>query len=231
VPTSSSKPVNALDILAREVRTKIIKGDEASMETILKLKVEGKRKQLKSKLIKLNEVKALRESKMADTEVGDPTKRSKMTLAVPSDEEGRAPEFRKQKKSKEYRRTANNTVDKDDVDQANSLLLALRKKLEMRRMARKEAHTSPNRTKKRKRPTKRRSRSSSSSSGSSSSSSGSSKGRSRSRSRSRSHGRRRSVNRSSRPAKEKPKRGETTGTEAKRKSSLSELIRKKVTVK
>ena len=50
-----SKTINALDIIAREVRTKIMKNEETTTETILKLKVERKKKMIRAKLEKLKE--------------------------------------------------------------------------------------------------------------------------------------------------------------------------------
>ena len=50
---NGSKTINALDIIAREVRTKIMKNEETTTETILKLKVEKKKKLLRAKLDKL----------------------------------------------------------------------------------------------------------------------------------------------------------------------------------
>ncbi len=55
-----SKTINALDIIAREVRTKIMKNEETTTETILKLKVERKKKMIRAKLEKLKEDEGMR---------------------------------------------------------------------------------------------------------------------------------------------------------------------------
>jgi len=214
------KSINAFDIIAREVRTQIMKNEDTTTETILRLKVERKKRLLKEKLIELK---------------GGSTKKEKVSKKDKSLEkrEEKATEFKKQKKSKEYRKKdeeqeqkkpkeyKRKDEDKEEID-GHALLLALKKRIDKKKAeARKESQRSlsppPSRKQRRDRSTPRNR----------STSRKRSTSRNRSPPRSRSSSRARSTDR--KPKRDKRRDRSSSGEpETRRKNSLAELIRKKV---